>query len=461
MPEKDTNENPEDRRLTDLRKNILDERNRLYEKSCESWWAKLTTTIVLKQILGPLLQHGSRLIYAPDVIFREAMSKNTREKCTGAMSNFLAPLKAISWRQLFLFVLFGVSALLLKKHSSELTCWIQDTFLGWAQWNQDLPWWRRGMSISLMMVLRLVVSNVLPFTSPAFAYLVAMSQPAGENWKGVYYLLICSTFAGAVVPMLDWAAYWVTRPCYKEQDDKKNHFLATEFFSFMTDYLPFSFWVRPYFMEPTFETAWASNERETAAAMAVLTGHFMIWAGPATTMYSRKFVPDWWTSIIIQPLGMSEDVAVVLATWAGGSVSDREKAELSLYAFMLIMNFVNYVTYWNPKKRGWKRGIEHLIVAVMTAVLAGYIRLYLQIWVPFTQEEFTTTTITTTAAPHCKSIHSNVKAMLTTIAWVTLMAMLFRFVAVLLAWPLTEKDVEAREKISELRAPIIECSGPA
>jgi hypothetical protein len=82
--------------------------------------------------------------------------------------------------------------------------------------------------------------------------------------------------------------------------------------------MPFSFWVRVALMEPLFETAVVYGEMDpvAACAAAVLGSHFMFWAGPATTMYQRRYVPDWTTAAFIQPLGLMEDVAVVLATWA-------------------------------------------------------------------------------------------------------------------------------------------------
>mmetsp|Transcript_12451 Transcript_12451/g.33072 ORF Transcript_12451/g.33072 Transcript_12451/m.33072 type:complete len:456 (-) Transcript_12451:319-1686(-) len=415
-----------------LRREILETRNGLYEKG---------GTVIFSQILGPILHHGSSLIYAPDEALWKAPGNTGTAK--GAMKKFLAPLtpaalKQHTLRKIFFLVVFGAAAVMLKKHSLEIKCWTQNTFLGWAELNKEMAWWMRGLSICLMMVLRLAVSNVLPFTSPAFAYLIAVSQPKGEDWKGVFYLLICSAPAGAVLPMLDAILYWVTSPCIKERDDKKNHFIATEFCSALTDYLPFSFWVRPYFMEPAFESVHkdAKKSPECAAATAVLAGHFMIWSGPATTMYSRKFVPDWLTAIMIQPLGMTEDVAVVLATWAGGSASDRQKAELSLYVFMLAMNLVNCITDWDEKKHRIRRHCQRLIVASLTVSLFSF-RYYKQQWFPFSDEEFqfTTTTVTTTGGPQCQAIHSNVKFMLETVAWVSAMAVLFRIIAKVLTYP--------------------------
>jgi hypothetical protein len=420
-----------------LRQDILDTRNELFDKG---FWS----TVVFSQILGPILHHGSSLIYAPDEVFLKVVSTKGWNTFKGTVNNFLAPLRPDALRQhalrkFFFLILFALAAFFLKKHSSELKCWTQNTFLGWAETNQALPWWQRGLSICLMMILRLAVSNVLPFTSPAFAYLIAVSQPKGQDWMGVFYLLICSAPAGAVVPILDGIFYWATRfTCIREDwESKNNHFLATEALSMLTDYLPFSFWVRPYFMEPAFESVSSKGvggkSGECAAATAVLAGHFMIWAGPATTMYSRKFVPDWWTAIIIQPLGMAEDVAVVLATWAGESVRDRQKAELALYAFMLVMNFVNCITDWEPGISRRRRHVQRVIVACLTAFLGGYIRYYQNNWAPFSTDEdtFTTTTKTTTTmgGQQCEAIHSNVKFMGETVAWVSLMAIMFRIVA--------------------------------
>merc|ERR1711920_624998 len=109
-------------------------------------------------------------------------------------------------------------------------------FLGWADWNQEMGAVARFFSISALMVVRLLVSNVLPFTSPAFAYLIAKSQPEGDGIAGPFYLLACSLPAGALIPLLDTLAghYYRTK-----------EFLATKYASLATDYLPFSFWVRP------------------------------------------------------------------------------------------------------------------------------------------------------------------------------------------------------------------------
>merc|ERR1719183_1587100 len=168
------------------------------------------------------------------------------------------------------------------------------------------------MSISAMMIMRLVVSNLFPFTSPVFAYLIAKSQPHGQEANGIIYLLLCSMPAGLVIPFLDFALYQcyfkkLEKDMQDEYESMELRFKFTNAASWITDRLPFSFWVRSFFMEPAFDTM--KNKLhptdETAASAALLAGHLMIWAGAPTTMYSRLFVPDAVTCCLIQPLGLT------------------------------------------------------------------------------------------------------------------------------------------------------------
>ena len=211
----------------------------------------------------------------------------------------------------------------------------------------------RLANISALMTVRFVVSNLLPFTSPAFAFIVAISMDENEGGFAVFYLLACSMPVGALIPAMDWVAY-VAVSCVVTDSASADHgyrFLATDLCSLLTDYSPLSFWVRPCVMEPAFrfgkEQLGASDEK--SAAGGVLAGHFMLWAGPATTAYQRKFVPDWLTCVVVQPLGLLEDVAVVLATWAGTSDEHQRKAEISLYIFLLLVNVTRYAARDTPK----------------------------------------------------------------------------------------------------------------
>jgi hypothetical protein len=216
-----------------------------------------------------------------------------------------------------------------------------------------------------------------------------------------------------------------------------DEFRATEFFSRFTDHLPFTFWVKPCIMQPAFSLVadGTGAPTEAAATAAVLSGHFMVWAGPATTCYQRLFVPDWVTCALIQPLGLMEDVAVVLSTWAGESPASQRAAEISLYAFMFLMNLVHAATV---KVLSRKDKVQHVIVGCLV-VAALSIRCFFDnpfITVP------SVITAATTAAPtpamgagSCASEHANTKAMLETAGWVSFLACLFNVAASALTYP--------------------------
>ena len=95
----------------------------------------------------------------------------------------------------------------------------------------------------------------------------------------------------------------------------------------------------------------------------------MFWAGPATTMHQRLYVPDWTTAALIQPLGLAEDVAVVIATWAASDPRNAIHAELALYLFMLAMNAANYSAKAAPPR---SECVEHLCAALCVALAAGH-----------------------------------------------------------------------------------------
>lgn len=314
----------------------------------ERAYKRVHETVMFNRILVPMAMHASAGIYAPDTtvwkIFcwmRENMSVGNCPK----LARVTAVLKK-NWAFVLFVVVAGIG---FKLKGKWLTDQFKEAFFGWAIYNQKLSIGARCLSISGMMIVRLLLSNVFPFTSPAFAFLIGLSSPPGEEWMGTLFLLGCSMPAGALTPFLDWLLHWLPPKPPKEVVDQEDgpanrfdyQFRATRAFSAMTDHLPFSFWVRPL-MESTFKGMKAlETQDESAAAGAVLMGHFMIWAGPATTMYQRLFVPDVVTCILVQPLGLLEDVLVTLAAWAASSPKNEKGAELALYFFMMTMNLVH------------------------------------------------------------------------------------------------------------------------
>jgi len=444
-------------------------RNHLFAKG------RFIEYVLFTHIFLPIVTHGSHMIYAPDDAFlsffkgakarignlrnREKSGTDPKERCRKWIGN----------NKVFIFIIF-LSLIAYKLKGGDIKCGLQRVSFGWANYNSQLTNWSwRFASITGMMIVRLFVSNILPFTSPAFAFLIAKSQAPGP-YSGLYgtlYLLGCAMPAGAVVPLLDelcgflppWGATYATlsgRKCCgrkvpdreklddNAKSDRFDHFFrATRFLSLMTDKLPFSFWVRQAFMQP----AWyvtkhgADTTDAHAAAAAVLSGHFMIWAGPATTMYQRLFIPDWVTCIVIQPLGLLEDVAVVLATWAGESGVHTLKAELSLLAFMLCANIVRFIGTYSrseehPLHGTQKQVVQHLIVAAVTVAVFVWTYTRLDSESELESESSSTMTTTTTLGDTlCPTTHTDVKAMVTVVMTVTSVAVLARILALVVTSP--------------------------
>lgn len=393
-------------------------------------------TIFFEYIVTPILAHGSHLIYAPDTVLWLIASSCCRcfkMDCSRTCGRWFQDLrkKMCQTGNIIFCIFLALAFVAFKKKGADLSCWLQNMLLGWAAYNRTLSHQTRFLSLCLMMIVRLLVANVFPFTSPVFAYLMAKSNPANEEYLGTVYLLLCSLPAGAVVPLLDYlfAPYCGCKGLPTEgmpADEYDKYFRATRLLSRMTDFLPFSFWVRPGVMDLTFTTALrAGFLPEGAAAGAVCAGHFMIWAGPATTMNQRLFVPDILTCILIQPLGLAEDVAVVLATWAGEDVVSAKKAEISLYGFMLAMNVVRFCS----TRPNIQRRKQHAVVAVMTCLLC----LWAYVEFKSLPSAAPLTTMTTTPTPaepdKCAQMHSNVGQMASVVAKVSLAAIVFRLLA--------------------------------
>lgn len=328
---------------------------------------------------------------------------------------------------------------------------MQTVLFGWAEINATLSPVSLLVSISLMMCARMLISNILPFTSPVFAYLVTKSMPPGMAWAATFYLLLGSIPAGLILPALDTVLYHTEGKQAESADPDagmKYRFLGTARMAQLTDWLPFSFWVRPLFMEPVFKAARrAGKDDATCASAAVLAGHFMIWAGPATTMCQRLFVPDLVTCALIQPLGLMEDVAVVLATWAGESAESARLAEMGMYLFMMLMNLLNFATTTTPPRESDEDAApspedaaedgrdrkERAVVFGVTAV-ALLARVLVQ------AQEVATTTTTTIDPSACETEHSNVGAMILIAAKASAVAIIARLLAVVLVPRLSSSD---------------------
>ena len=147
-------------------------------------------------------------------------------------------------------------------------------------------------------------------------------------------------------------------------------------------------------------------------------------------MCQRHFVPDWVTCALIQPLGLMEDVVVVLAAWAGESPASAKMAEMALYIFMATMNGVNWWTSPTCRQtssphedlRAQNEKWQHLIVLAVT-IAAGTICASQPVASPLA-----TTTPAALPAP-CAPPHANLGVMVHLTIKVSVIAIFARLLA--------------------------------
>merc|ERR1712151_440123 len=108
-------------------------------------------------------------------------------------------------------------------------------------------------------------------------------------------------------------------------------------------------------------------------------------------------------------------------------VQSQKNAELSLLGFMILMNVVRFVTDYREER---SRGPEHIMVGILTSLT---LLLRTQWRYPFPGENSitATTTLTTTGTgvQECQTTHTDVKTMISTLAFVGVLALVFRVVA--------------------------------
>jgi len=232
--------------------------------------ARNDKVLICSHIFKPMISHAAHLFYAPEEAVMKIGSKcwncttnygsfcncerlkfylgatdeNFRDECScmGLVCSVL--------RKNFLFALVTAAffgAFWLK--GKMISCKMQLAMTSFAAITRQKSWLMKFPYIALLMTVRLLVSNVLPFTSPVFAYLVSKCMNPDMGYLGVFYMLICSMPAGAVIPFFD--AFLSC--CTNGRGDHRFRF--TRLMSWITDHLPFSFWVKCFFMEPVFEAA--------------------------------------------------------------------------------------------------------------------------------------------------------------------------------------------------------------
>lgn len=189
-----------------------------------------------------------------------------------------------------MFIGLGVAIAESKTMTMLMFLYLQD-FIAWCQLASA---GQRFLAFVVLMMVRLIVSTVLPPTSPAFGIILQAATPEAEKWTAIPFFLAASTIAGATPYVLDKLIQLFV--C--------KDFMYTFFMKRFVDLWPLTCWTGPLMIE-VFRGAGGGK---MGASLAVIIAHAAPFMGAQTTNMQRCFLPHPLDTIISQPFGMSEDL---------------------------------------------------------------------------------------------------------------------------------------------------------
>merc|ERR1719231_1669034 len=85
-----------------------------------------------------------------------------------------------------------------------MTLFIKNKAQKFIDWGLSTTPTNRFVAFILLMMLRLVMSTLVPPTSPAFGIIIQAATPESEKWTAMPLFLLASTAAGGLPYTLDW-----------------------------------------------------------------------------------------------------------------------------------------------------------------------------------------------------------------------------------------------------------------
>lgn len=201
----------------------------------------------------------------------------------------------------------------------------------------------------LLMIFRLVVSTLVPPTSPAFGIILQAATPNDDKWTAMPFFLLASTVAGAVPYLMDKILEVMSG----------KDFRFSEFMHDFTGVWPLTCWTKPA-MEKVFCGAGGGR---LGASTTVIFAHAAPFMGAQTTMMQRYFLPHPLDTIISQPFGMSEDLISMAIAEAG---SNPALASYSLTALICSFNFAQFFIF---SKKGKCKDVPALLIGAINTLI--------------------------------------------------------------------------------------------
>jgi len=189
------------------------------------------------------------------------------------------------------------------------------------------------------MSVRLIVSTLVPPTSPGFGIIIQAATPEEEKWTAMPCFLFASAIAGAWPWLLDKLISIVAR----------KDFCFTMGAKYFADNYPLTCWTGPA-MREAFQRVYGDGGDESqrykngklGASFAVIVGHVVPFMGAQTTIMQRYFLPHPLDTIISQPFGMTEDLVSMAMAEA---ISNPVLASWSLTILIVFFNLARGLVF--------------------------------------------------------------------------------------------------------------------
>merc|ERR1719480_526146 len=173
--------------------------------------------------------------------------------------------------------------------------------VGYCAWSRRQNIFVRFCGFVALMSIRLLVSTLVPPTSPGFGIIIQAASPVKEKWTAMPCFLAASAVAGAWPWLLDKLLQIFTK--------KDFHFtMAAKRFA---DDSPLTCWTGPAMKEAFYRVNGkdlGTVNGKLGASFAVIVGHVVPFMGAQTTIMQRYFLPHPADTIASQPFGMTEDL---------------------------------------------------------------------------------------------------------------------------------------------------------
>jgi len=198
------------------------------------------------------------------------------------------------------------------------------SFIDWSLGTNRLC---RLLGFIPLMMARLIISTLIPPTSPGFSIIVQVQLPRMKNGRRCRFFLIASTVAGILPWFMDQVFEFLHGgPPFKD-------FLYTRFMKRFAALWPLTCWTEPM-MRKVFQ---ASGGGKKGATYAVMVAHVAPFMGAQTTNLQRHFLPHPLDTILSQPFGMSEDLLTMALAEAR---TNPMLASQSLTGIIVLLNLI-------------------------------------------------------------------------------------------------------------------------